>query len=323
LDSWEILRYTRYGKFLDGHTARAPGTATHRGRFMRILGKDVRDRVERINEIATLPRVMARILGIVKDPSSTALDLASEIANDQALTASILKTVNSAYYGFQRQIMTIPEAVVLLGFNEVERLALAITVINTLGMDRDSVKAMRMLWRHSLACSIVGSYLEDRHGEESPELRGVHVACLLHDIGKAVLAQHFPEAMPRVLQLVQEQGMTFVEAESNVLDGCTHAEIGAMLARRWDLPASIVESIEFHHNPDALGENHGHVHLTHLADYICNTVGFSSYTEVVPPPLSEHSSALFNYSDDVIDGAQTALTQHKSTIGAITSGVMM
>lgn len=266
---------------------------------------------------------MARILAIVKDPSSTALDLASEIANDQALTASILRTVNSAYYGFQRQIMTIPEAVVLLGFNEVERLALAITVINTLGMDRESVKAMRLLWRHSLACSIAGSHLEERYVEEMPQLRGTHVSCLLHDIGKAVIAQHFPEVMPRVLQLIHENGMTFVEAEAAVMDGCTHADIGAMLARRWDLPEPIIEGIAGHHNPDSMTDTCVHVHLTHLTDYVCNSLGFASYTDLTPPPLSEKTSAMFNVTEDVVTGAQDALNRHKSAIGAITSGVMI
>lgn len=289
---------------------------------MKILSKDVRERIELINEIGTLPRVMARVLAIVKDPASTAIDLSNELSNDQALTVNILKTVNSAYYGFQRQIMTVPEAVVLLGFNEVERLALAITVINTLGMDRESVKAMRLLWRHSLASSIAGSYLEERAAEEIPDVRGAHVGCLLHDIGKAVIAQHFPEIMPRLLQLVEENGMTFIDAEAELMDGCTHAMIGGMLARRWDLPSVIVESIEMHHNPDSVHVDKIHVHLTHLSDYVCNTLGYASYATAAVPPLSERTSELFNFNEEIVEGIREHLGRHKSSIGAITSGVM-
>lgn len=100
-----------------------------------LVALGVRERVWALKEVSTLPSTLVRILSIVQDDSATALDLADVVGSDQALTMRILGTVNSSYYGFHRQIRTVPDAVVILGFDEVERLALAISVIHMFGRD--------------------------------------------------------------------------------------------------------------------------------------------------------------------------------------------
>jgi putative nucleotidyltransferase with HDIG domain len=287
-----------------------------------VVIKNLKDRIDAIEDVGTLPQVMARILAIVEDDSSTALDLASEISRDQALTMRVLRAVNSAYYGFQRQILTVPEAVVILGFNEVERLSLAIAVINTLGMDRENVKSLRLMWRHSMACSVAGTIFEQRFAAKMPEVRGAHVAGLIHDIGKAVIAQHIPEAVPVIAMRIQEDGLSAAEAEREVLGGYSHCEIGAWMAEKWGLPEPLVESILLHHTTEEVPPEKVLVHATHAIDEICNSLGMLSYNMPYVCRLNEKSAAIFGYGDELQNAVRAQLDKSQRLLGAVGSGAM-
>ena len=117
---------------------------------------DVRDAVTRIRELPTLPSVLGQILTIVADPDASALDLGRHITADQSLSATILKLVNSAYYGFYRQIKSVTMAIVILGFVEVRNLVLAATTFRILA-DSPSRFDRTQLWRHSVWTSWLGA----------------------------------------------------------------------------------------------------------------------------------------------------------------------
>lgn len=284
--------------------------------------KNVRKRIDSIDDVGTLPQVMARIMAVVEDDSSTALDLAAEISRDQSLTMRVLRVVNSAYYGFHRQIMTVPEAVVILGFSEVERLALAIAVIGTMGMRQEGVQALRALWRHSMACSLAGTVLEQEFASKNPEIRGAHVSGLLHDIGKAMVAQYIPEAVEPITKMAQEEQITVIEAERRVLDGVSHTQIGSWIADRWGMPSTLVDSIAYHHTPDRAGENQAIVDATHVADYIVNSLGYASAGADVYPELDADSAARIGHTQKTIDRIRETLDKNEHLLGAVGSGSM-
>ncbi|GMU93430.1 MAG: hypothetical protein AMXMBFR4_24880 [Candidatus Hydrogenedentota bacterium] len=280
----------------------------------------VRERVWSIDEVSTLPHTLVRILSVVQDESATALDLAEEIASDKALTLKILGTVNSSYYGFHRQIGTIADAVVILGFEEIERLAVAISVINMFGRDPESARALHMLWRHSLACSVVASSFESRLRSTIPSISGAHVAGLLHDIGKAVIAQYFPEAVHAIARLVHEEELSRLEAEREVLDGCTHCDIGAWIAERWSLPPAIVESIGMHHTPELVARSHVLTHAAHAADIVCNRVGIRSMNGDTPTEFNPVSAEVLKLDAAWITTMEDRLDRQRGLIGAMAAG---
>lgn len=239
----------------------------------------MRDKILAIKEVSTLPSALARILSLAQDEDASAIELAEEISSDQALALKILRTVNSSYYGFARRVQSVSEAVVILGFDEVERLALAISVINIFGRSNESVRALQQLWRHSLACSIVAGELEHVYRSRVPGIDGARLAGLLHDIGKAVIAQYFPKDMAAVLVRVEQEGETVREAERAVLSGVTHCEIGAWLAEHWGLPPALVEGIGRHHEPEAAETAPEVACAVHIANALCNKIGIGSLHE--------------------------------------------
>lgn len=280
----------------------------------------VRERVWALREVSTLPSTLVRILSIVQDDTATALDLADVVGSDQALTLRILGTVNSSYYGFHRQIRTVPDAVVILGFDEVERLALAISVMHMFGRDAATARTLNMLWRHSLACSVVTGCMEYRLRGTKPQITGAHVAGLLHDIGKAVIAQQFPREMSTILRLIEDDGYSHTDAEREVLEGYTHCDIGAWLAGRWELPPAIVESIEMHHTPTALPHGHLLTHATHVADAICNRAGLRSTNANAPCECDPVSAEAVGLDPEFVAHIEERLDRQRGLIGAMAAG---
>jgi len=283
----------------------------------------MRDRVDAITEIATLPDVLARIISVVQDESTTALDLADEIARDQALAMRVLRVVNSSFYGFPRSIRSIPEAVVILGFNEIERLALTISVINLFGKSPAQVRSLHNLWRHSLACSLAAGTMEQHFRRQHPEIAGAHLAGLLHDIGKAVIAQYFQEDAVRVINLVETSGCSVYEAEYEVFAGVTHCEVGAWVAERWNLPRELVESIGGHHRPLDVPGDQILPHATHLANTLVNMMGIGALNDQ-PQALPPHPETLerLPLDETLMTRIQERLEKQRGLLGAVAMGAL-
>jgi len=286
--------------------------------MVRISSETLHDRVLSVDEVSTLPISLARILEVTSDRSSTALDLAAEIAKDPALTMKVLRTVNSAFFGFRRRIQTVSDAVILLGFTEVERLALAISVINLFGGERERARSLSQLWRHSLAASMAASILVEEYKHEIEETGSAHVAALLHDIGKAILGQAVPEAVHEIERLLEAGECRPFEAEMEVLDGVSHCEVGAWVAEGWSLPVGLVESLMLHHRPDEAPKGHVLVHITHLADALCHELDIPSVR--VPgksPTASPESYALLAMDDSIVKQIDNRLQKQRGVIGAV------
>ncbi|MFH0980054.1 MAG: HDOD domain-containing protein [Planctomycetota bacterium] len=141
-----------------------------------------------IGDIATLPEVMVKIIETVEDPRSTARDLHVIIKRDPALSAKVLKVVNSAFYGLPGQISGIDRAIVLLGLSAVKNLAIAASIARLFKHNRISEHFdPKELWRHSVAVGLA-SRLIGKLSDEVPALDELFV------VGQA--AAHANEGTP-------------------------------------------------------------------------------------------------------------------------------
>jgi hypothetical protein len=93
-------------------------------------------------------------------------------------------------------------------------------------------------------------------------------AGILHDIGRLILSQYFPDEFDKVLRLMHDEELYIGDAEERVL-GVTHADVGGWLAERWNLPRQLEATICFHHAPGRLGRGNDLPSLIHLADFLC------------------------------------------------------
>lgn len=232
------------------------------------------DAVKKLEHLPALPGVITRLNEIVTDPDVSVDEIVRLISLDQALTARILKVVNSAYYGLQRQISTIRHALIILGFDEIQQIVLSATVMDLFQFHKpdDSFDVWRF-WEHSLGCAFMAKGIARiLHYRISGE---IFVAGLLHDIGRIVLNQYFPHKFSELVTHIVDRGVSQSEAEVGTL-GMTHGALGHLLADHWNLPLSISEAIHHHHDPAQSTHNPVMTAIIHVADFLCIEKGLHS-----------------------------------------------
>lgn len=238
----------------------------------------LRQRVEKLGQLPTLPHVVQKIVSMIDRPETSAEDLGRLIEKDQVLSAKVLRLANSPFYGFPARIASVSHAVVVLGLNVVKGLTLGATVFD---MMKDA--GMDDLWRHSLGVAMVAHILAVRAGHKNPE--EVFVAGLLHDLGKVVLYTKLPELGAAVKCRSEERDLPAVEAELEVL-GLTHAEIAGWLAESWHLPTVLKEPMMFHHRPALAQQARSQTAMVHVADLLVKAMGCGGSVGDLVPVMS-------------------------------------
>jgi len=236
-----------------------------------VVDERKKQRIKKITQsiigLPTLPTVITQMIGLIDNPKTSARDVARLISTDQALTAKILKLANSAFYGFPRKIATVNHAIVILGFETVKSLGLSVSVLERFsGKGKDTFFDRQKFWEHSIACGVAARMLA---GKLRYRVQGeAFAAGILHDIGKLILSQYFPDEFTAIMQLVRDQQLYIGKAEEMIL-GITHAEIGHWLAEKWNLPRQLDDAIAFHHTPGRIERGAELPSLIHLADFLC------------------------------------------------------
>lgn len=228
----------------------------------------LRAKVEGTTNISTLPDVVIKLRRMMDSPSMSAAVVGNEIGKDQVLAAKVLRLVNSGFYGIRTPITTITQAMVLLGFDVVKTLILSASVLDILELMN---RYLSGLWEHSVATARVANALADRLKLPNPE--EIAVSGLLHDLGKVVIAQRFPNEHREIRAIVDARNCLQVEAELEVL-GVTHSKIGMWLLKRWGLPAKLVYPIAYHTQFLAGREFADRTAIIHLADVMCRARGY-------------------------------------------------
>ncbi len=192
--------------------------------------------------LPALPAVLTDIQKAVNAEVLNAKKIGDIISCDPGLVAQILKIVNSAYYGLRQELKDINFAVAYLGINEVYRITLSISVINTLGVTRK--KELETIWSHSLLTAICSKYLAKKF-ENTISTDELWTAAILHDVGKLIYLKYFPEHFDKIMERVHSEGCLFSEAEIE-LKYPTSSYMGSLLCDRWRLPALIKNACSQH-----------------------------------------------------------------------------
>jgi len=232
--------------------------------------KTILKKLDRIDDLPTLPSIAMEVNKMLRDYDTSINKLAQTIEKDQAMVPRILKLVNSAFFGFQSKISSISHAVVLLGFNTVRNAVVSVSIINAFSGNKNALEGFDVteFWRHSLAVAVIS-----RHLAEEIRLQPIDdffTGGLLHDIGKIVLFQHFQDLFKKVWVSAKENNLSFYDAEKKEIP-ITHARIGEYLAKKWQLPESLVDVIRYHHAVSKNANNFNLLIIVHVADIIANS----------------------------------------------------
>ncbi len=243
--------------------------------------------IKRVEDLPTLPRIVLKITELVNNPKSSARDLAGVITDDQVLTARLLKFVNSSFYGFPQNISTATDAIVLLGFDAIRNLLLTTSMFDLFSnKNKENELKREKMWDHSLGCAVAAKVIGDYMRHDDPE--ELFVSGLLHDIGKIVEMLFLPDDFAGVVSMVENKNILMLAAEDHVL-GYTHADVGRLLAERWNLPSKLVTVIACHHQPGLAGRFSQEAAIVHVADILCRAMNIGSGGDNKIPPLDKNA----------------------------------
>jgi HD-like signal output (HDOD) protein len=222
-------------------------------------------------DLPAMPHIACKVLELSSNPDTSAQQLQQVIADDQAMTARILKIANSALYSCSRKIKTLTEAIVMLGFNTIRSLVVTSASRN---LYVSSSKRMglkeRLMWEHSIGaafgCRLLAKQRYPHLMEEA------FLAGLMHDIGKLVLNQQAAEQYDDIVQIVYNENRAFCETEREVF-GFDHAEVGERLINKWKLSPLLERAIADHHRPEALTADNPLLLLLDLSNRLCRRLG--------------------------------------------------
>ncbi|HSQ41542.1 MAG TPA: HDOD domain-containing protein [Fibrobacteraceae bacterium] len=270
--------------------------------------------------LPTLPTFAAKLLDLVDNPRTNAAHLSQFVAQDQVITARLLKMCNSSYYGLGREISSVHQAVVILGFDMVREVSLGVSVINAFRSAK-SLDGFDLsgFWDHSFA---VGSAARRIAKGWLPHMSSeAFTAGLLHDIGKVLLIQYLPEDFAEILATAQRTSRNLNDVEREFLD-TDHGQIGGWLAERWKLPKALADAMAYHHHlEDCPTEHRDLAAVVQLSDLLCRLLKAGQGGNPAPAVISrELYDLLWSWGmQPTIEGLKPLLTELAQEFGDLST----
>lgn len=210
--------------------------------------------------------VVQELLRELMSPDCTVRTVSEIVKRDMGLTTRVMRVVNSAYFGLPKPVSDPAKAVSLLGLDAIRSLVLSLQLFSAFGEAADSGLSLDGLWKHCSAVGACARKLARSQGLGPVEVGHALLAGLLHDMGKLVIADQFPETYGELLTRARQEGVSLCQLEAEAF-GADHAVVGGYLAGLWGFPHPVVEALLYHHCPtDGFSEGPDTLALVHLAN---------------------------------------------------------
>lgn len=233
---------------------------------------DLKNLVNQIDQLDPVPPIATQITALAEDPNCSLSEIADFILKDPALTANLLKTCNSVYFGLARKVESVRDAISLVGLDHIVQLVVINSVSKNLKKGPTGYGLGESeLWRHAVSSAHVAEILARRCGASKNKHR-IYTAALLKDIGKLILGRVVAFSLEKINILVHSQGFSFNDAEKKVI-GMNHEELGALVGEKWRFSDKLIYIIRHHHLSDETSRQDLETSLVYLADIICMMMG--------------------------------------------------
>ena len=265
--------------------------------------------IDSIEGLPTLPTVYAQVEQLCSDPNVDADKLSKVIETDPSITMKLLKLSNSAFFGFNREIKSMRDAVALLGNQTVQNAVLSISVFEALKDQEDSAGLdKKEFWKHSAAVGSIVKFITKKMRIQREES---FTSGILHDIGKIILDGLYSDFYQGTLQIMREKKLLILEAEE-LTPGLSHARLGQELAESWGIPPRLIEAISYHHTPKKSDLDPELACLVHIADATARNLGIGSGGDDLVPcihpfalqQLAVDPEDLIGWEEDMLKGIE-------------------
>jgi HD-like signal output (HDOD) protein len=223
-----------------------------------------------IKDLPTLPAVIRQVSALIENNETDMKRIADVIMTDSALSLRILRLVNSAFYGLRNRITSLQHAVVALGLRAVYNLMLGLTVVKLFRNEKSDHFNPEMLWQHSFGCALLSEKIAGLIKYPFPD--ECFIAGLVHDMGRLVFDQYIHTQFIAACGRSSDLREPLLKSEKAII-GFDHAEAGAWISQRMNIPDSFVSVIRYHHFPSKLPPECGLyrdiVRITATSNRIC------------------------------------------------------
>jgi len=224
--------------------------------------------IEKGKNLPVLSGSIAELMSLTQSEESNVSQIAEIIKRDVGLSAAILRITNSSAFGLLKRITSIDQAVVLLGFNAVRNVALAVGVVNLFPPYDGTF--LSKTWQRSILTAIAARELSSLNGNKNKE--DSFTNGLLHDIGLIAFYVYDNDLASQLIEKMETNGRISLTEERQLM-GIDHVEVGSLLVEQWKLPDDIKYAILHHHDepePEALSSVNGN---PSPIDYLSSLVG--------------------------------------------------
>lgn len=267
--------------------------------------------VRDVDALPHFPETILELIHLSEDPRATIAQIAGRIATDPALTADMLKLVNSAHYMLPRRVNNILQAVKIVGMKGLRNLMYSYGAQQILG---EKYAEMKTLWDHSYRVAYYAFLLARSFKPKANILDDVYVAGILHDLGQIIVTYLHPEAMEQMARFCKEK-----DIPSRILErfsfGLNHADIGALMAKKWNFPEQLVHGIKHHHDPLMTPLQYKDiVYCVYLANAFCDLEReFVTFEQMEKPVLSDYGIRTEEQARKVLERLQKSFERRAAT----------
>lgn len=236
------------------------------------INKDLQNNFEIISEefstviedLPQFPENITKLSRLLSDPEATMQDICNQIMSDVAISAELLKIVNSAAYGLKNTVKNIQDAVKFIGTRGIQNILYS---IGSMRIFASMNKKNLSLWNHAYKAAFFSFNLAKNLCSQERNIIDDAFTCgLLHDMGKLIFETTHPDFLEKIKDICVQKNVP-VEVFEKVLAGANHGEIGAKIAQKWNFPDTIVDVIHYHHSPElAPIETRKLCYLVYLSD---------------------------------------------------------
>lgn len=248
-----------------------------------MLKAKVDEVLQDVNRLPAISSVVSKVLEKLQNPSVNIADLANEISKDPAITASVIKMSNSAYYRAAKPIRTVQEALMTLGTKVVKEIVLVTAAKGILAKDLSSYQLeAAQLWTSSLLVAELSSKIV-QHKKLTVDKDLAFTSGLMCNVGKIVLSQFFSPIMMQLKADLKENPQPFPDLEQKYF-GYNHMQVSEILLKKWNFPAELVDVVAFYLNPQEAKVNPLLTSVVHVASIliVVSGIGIDIGGESVP-----------------------------------------
>ena len=225
----------------------------------------VEELIRNCDDLPTLPDVYLRVKEVVENPKASMVDLARALSVDPAMTAKVLKLVNSSFYGLSGKIETVSRAASILGMQPIHDLVLATSVGTAFSKASSPIMDMHVFWQSSVERGLLARLTAKWCNLVDSER--LFVGGLLCDIGHLVIFQHIPDLAAQALNQAKTEKTRRTTCQRELL-GFDAAEVGAELLKEWNLPLNYQQGTRHHMNPSQVPDCSLEIEILHIAGMI-------------------------------------------------------